>query len=480
MGDTRDLDLDDVSDELSMLADKQNTLFSLKLLSEIQEGIGSQMISSNKLGNDKPNGKGYKFKIEKSAEKLTPSQISCIEQSEIKESNVNIKMTLPRAYPSENIERIGKVSNKKIRIELSSQEERKEDIFGEDTASCKDYISIRKSDDDLGHKDTIKNNYLTHASDTYESNTKPIPSSPFHSSSTCNKQVIKNSLRQENGYKGRGGFKPSYIPGPAGKLPILTLEERRELFNREAERELRYERRIHPTQSTSQHSFKSQIDKNLNVSDEVALAAAKLTAESVAWKNMLEIYPQYKDCKSNFVNMPNLTGAPFKIPSLMVLIDKFKKMDRGAGCVFKNCYGEIRGGIDKSVLEMFGSDIIHGTVIHLQKTSVFRPTIGSTFLNVTSKNVVCIFPESGVPKCIYNPNFSSPNEKFHKSSISIIGPDENLDVSSLKPSSSHRQDHPSNIFDNANFFDVPTEEELEKILASDSFDSDLNEDWSFF
>lgn len=265
------------------------------------------------------------------------------------------------------------------------------------------------------------------------------------------------------------------IPGPAGKLPDLDPDEIRDLFNREAERELRRTQRVRMEVFRRKAdgrevdaSFKKQLAEIMDASDDFVQSAVKLASECVAWKNMLDVYPQYRDYKKiNDIDMPKLKGVPFKIPSLVVLIDKFKKMERGAGVVFRNYHGEIRGGIDRSVLKLFGNDITHGAVLHLQEISVFRPTIGSTFLNVTSNNVVCLFPASGTPKCIRNPNLISPTSPTVSGSLPLPTP---ASPDLLAPTVDQR-----NIFDCAKFFDVPTEEELERILASDDFGSDEQE-----
>lgn len=111
--------------------------------------------------------------------------------------------------------------------------------------------------------------------------------------------------------------------------------------------------------------------------------------------NLFGLYKGENNIKKLKFNIEYATtkGYRDKIPLLVVLVKKFSASESDASVIIKDPTGEMEGTVHKQVLELF-PDISSGSVLVLRKVAIFSPTLYSHYLNITSSNIVCVFPNT--------------------------------------------------------------------------------------
>ena len=102
---------------------------------------------------------------------------------------------------------------------------------------------------------------------------------------------------------------------------------------------------------------------------------------------------QFKCCSIKFI----LSGGYIqKVPTLITTIKKFVPRDNDAFATLSDPTGEMEATIHSSVIERHPISI--GSVLIMEKISVFTPTRFSHYLNITNDNVIkCISGSSLYP-----------------------------------------------------------------------------------
>ncbi|XP_055646012.1 homologous recombination OB-fold protein isoform X1 [Falco peregrinus] len=81
-----------------------------------------------------------------------------------------------------------------------------------------------------------------------------------------------------------------------------------------------------------------------------------------------------------------------KVPSMAVMIKTLTRTNIDAGAVFRDPTGEMQGTVHRLLLEERQSELRPGSVLLLKQVGVFSPSHRNHYLNVTSNNLLKIFP----------------------------------------------------------------------------------------
>ncbi|KAF9917531.1 hypothetical protein BX616_000690 [Lobosporangium transversale] len=191
------------------------------------------------------------------------------------------------------------------------------------------------------------------------------------------------------------------LPGPAGELPVLSEEEKRQLF----------QSRGTPFNKEASTTAAGSISPNSSIKKKMKAAVYNGPVDSMfttaAWEQMLRTYglPDYKPSTlakfkgitplvehtlSDIENRQELHRG--KISSLVVMIKDVVLTEIDASVTLLDPSGEMRGTVHRTVLEQYkNNEIRAGTVLALKNVSVFSPTPISHYLIITSRNIVGMF-----------------------------------------------------------------------------------------
>ncbi|KAI1319924.1 hypothetical protein EDD11_002599 [Mortierella claussenii] len=193
------------------------------------------------------------------------------------------------------------------------------------------------------------------------------------------------------------------LPGPAGNLPILSTEEKEQLFR---SRGVPFGK-----DAKLANSAAGSISPNSSIKKKMKAAVQHGPVDNMfangAWEEMLKAYglPDYKPSTlirwkgmapmielslSDITNRPELHRG--KISALVVMIKEVALSEIDASVTLVDPSGEMRGTVHRTVLEQYkNNEIRTGTVLALKNVSVFSPTPISHYLIITSRNIIGIF-----------------------------------------------------------------------------------------
>ncbi|KAJ3087844.1 hypothetical protein HK102_010167 [Quaeritorhiza haematococci] len=186
------------------------------------------------------------------------------------------------------------------------------------------------------------------------------------------------------------------LPGPAGCLPPLHDHTRAVSMKRPAPME---SSSTGGSLSRSSSSSSSSLSPNKRPRTSSSLSSsAKRSAEAKfgkPWERMLQTLPDYNE--TTRIASIALAKLEEKVERLVVLVKDLKQSDVDASLTLKDPTGEIRAIMHQKVFDDFPDSIVMGAVLELKEVSMFRPTPRSLYLNVTSSNIMSIFPANGGP-----------------------------------------------------------------------------------
>ncbi|XP_078080583.1 uncharacterized protein hrob [Mustelus asterias] len=96
-----------------------------------------------------------------------------------------------------------------------------------------------------------------------------------------------------------------------------------------------------------------------------------------------------------------------KVPNMAVLVKSLTRTNMDASAVFKDPSGEMQGTIHRQLLVEQLNNLKAGTVLLLKQVGVFSPSLRNHYLNITSSNVIRIYPQDA-SECIRNQLVQSP------------------------------------------------------------------------
>ncbi|XP_025106250.1 uncharacterized protein LOC112571478 [Pomacea canaliculata] len=84
-----------------------------------------------------------------------------------------------------------------------------------------------------------------------------------------------------------------------------------------------------------------------------------------------------------------------KVPLMLGIIDSIDFTGIDAGVVVRDQTGQMQGTLHRDVLRDFGAELQAGAAIVLRQVSVISPSSRTHYLNITSANIVAIYPSQG-------------------------------------------------------------------------------------
>ncbi|KAI8360369.1 hypothetical protein B0O80DRAFT_202774 [Mortierella sp. GBAus27b] len=190
------------------------------------------------------------------------------------------------------------------------------------------------------------------------------------------------------------------LPGPAGNLPILSAEEKEQLFRSRGVPFTKDTRITVVGITGSDSSIKKRIEP-------IHQGPIDSMFANGAWDDMLKAYrlpdyrpstllrwkgthPMIKYSISDIERTMELHHGKF--PNLVAMIKELVPSEIDAAVTLLDPSGEMRGTIHKTVLEQYKNNEIRiGTVLALQNVSVFSPRTASHYLIITLRNIGALF-----------------------------------------------------------------------------------------
>ncbi|KAK3808302.1 MAG: hypothetical protein J3Q66DRAFT_354479 [Benniella sp.] len=235
------------------------------------------------------------------------------------------------------------------------------------------------------------------------------------------------------------------LPGPAGNLPILSAEEKEQLF-RSRGVPFAKDTRISGNVATSPNS---SIKKRIQT---VHKGPIDSMFANGAWDDMLRTFklPDYKPSTlqrwkgtapmikysiSDIERSKELHRG--KVPNLVAMIKDVVLSEIDAAVTLLDPSGEMRGTVHRTVLEQYKNNEIRiGTVLALQNVSVFSPRTASHYLIITLRNIAGIF-QPHPPSTILSQGSSQDRLSQKKKKTSLDSQDSQEGESSRGRSSEH-------------------------------------------
>ncbi|ORX82722.1 hypothetical protein BCR32DRAFT_292443 [Anaeromyces robustus] len=215
-------------------------------------------------------------------------------------------------------------------------------------------------------------------------------SSFMSSYSNSNNNSSDNNKNSNKKYK---------IPGPAGKLPILTPEERKILFYSHHINDIMKKRNNNYGVSSTQYRKNAQLNTSFKKAKErVDLALNKNEAfESGSWVLMLKTLDLNQN-KTKIIDIVKLRFPVEKVKSIVVLIKRIKVGDMDVSLIVQDPTGDMPAIMTKEAYEKYFDIMNQGTTLLLKNVSIFVIYKKGSYLNIGIQNISKIYTLDNITK----------------------------------------------------------------------------------
>ncbi|ORX55523.1 hypothetical protein BCR36DRAFT_403083 [Piromyces finnis] len=205
------------------------------------------------------------------------------------------------------------------------------------------------------------------------------------------------SSSNKNSSNSSDSYKKLKIPGPAGRLPVLTPDERKILFYSHHINDIMKKRNNNYSIAT-QFKKNAQYNSFKRAKERVDLALNKNEVfESGSWVLMLRTL-DLSQTKTKIIDIVKLRFPIEKIKSIVVLIKRIKAGDLDVSLIVQDPTGDMPAIMTKEAYEKYFGIMNQGTTLLLTNVSVFVLYKKGSYLNIGIKNISKIYTLDNITK----------------------------------------------------------------------------------